>query len=415
MADAPTSLNQDPGDAVRFEDIEAARRVVRHIARHTPVITSSTLSEHAGCHVSLKAENLQRTGSFKVRGAIYKLHSLGERATAGVVAGSAGNHAQSLAFAARLAGVPCEIFVPEGAAIAKIAACKDYGATVVETGASLSEAVATARRRADSDGMNFCHPYDDPVVVAGQGTIGIELAEDIPDLRRVYVPLGGGGLATGLAIAVKSLLPTVEVFGVQVAVCAPYAGGEVPTGHVTTLADGIAVKQPGAVTKPLVERWLDGVVTVDEDDVADAMVLLMERSKLYVEGAGAVGVAAVLAGKVEPANPGTTCLVLSGGNVDLGVVPGLIRRHETEAGRRLIVHARISDAPGGLARLLGVFATRGASLIEVLHLREGINLHVRETEVLATYEVRGRDHAEQLVATARDEGFAIEPVDWSGS
>ena len=194
--------------------------------------------------------------------------------------------------------------------------------------------------------MAFCHPFDDPAVVAGQGTLGLELVEDLPDLACVVVPVGGGGLAAGMAIAVKSLLPDVRVIGVQAAVCAPYAGGSSPTGPVVTLADGIAVKQPGALTGPLIEQWVDELVVVDEDAIADAMVLLMERAKLYVEGAGAVGVAAISAGLIKPADSGTTCVVLSGGNVDLGVVPGLIRRHETEAGRRLVVFARIDDRPG---------------------------------------------------------------------
>jgi threonine dehydratase len=223
----------------------------------------------------------------------------------------------------------------------------------------------------------------------------------------VIVPLGGGGLITGTAIAVKSQHPNVRVIGVQAAVCAPYAGGTVGGGAVFTLADGIAVKRPGVVTGPLVERWVDEIVTVDEDSIADAMVLLMERAKLYVEGAGAVGVAALLAGEVRPSASGATCVVLSGGNVDLGVVPGLIRRHENLAGRRLVITARIDDRPGSLAKLLDVFAHGGADLIEVEHIREGLDLHVRETGIHATFEVRGTDHADRLVAAARDAGHDV--------
>jgi len=267
--------------------------------------------------------------------------------------------------------------------------------------------VAAATEFAARTGAVFCHPYDDPVVVAGQGTLGLELLDDADDLGTVVIPLGGGGLASGVAMAVKSLLPNVRVIGVQAEVCAPYAGGTTPGGAVATLADGIAVKAPGSVTRPLVERWVDEVVTVDEDSIADAMVLLMERAKLYVEGAGAVGVAALLAGRIGPPTAGTTCVVLSGGNVDLGVVPGLIRRHENEAGRRLGVFARIDDRPGGLAKLLTVFADGGANLIEVEHVREGIDLHVRETGVHATFETRGHHHAAALVVAARDAGYDL--------
>ena len=388
-------------------DIDAARASGASVVQHTPVTGSYSLSQRTGGHVVLKAENLQRTGSFKIRGAMNKLASLGDSAARGVTAGSAGNHAQSLAFAARAFGVPCDIFVPDNAPIAKIAACRDYGATVIEGGDSLDDAVMSARARADESGMSFCHPYDDPIVIAGQATLGLELIDDIADLGRVIVPLGGGGLASGIAIAVKLHDPSIEVIGVQVEACAPYANGIVPDGPVATLADGIAVKRPGTFTAPLVEHWLDDVVVVDEDAVADAMVLLMERSKLYVEGAGAVGVAALLAEQVKPAEHRTTCVVLSGGNVDLGVVPGLIRRHETQAGRRLIVFVRVSDRPGGLARLLAIFAEHGASVIDIEHVRDGVDLHVRETGVNAVLEVRGPDHAERVVTAIRAAGYDV--------
>lgn len=402
--------NHDASAVVGIEAIRAARRSGSSVVEHTPVTSSASLSELSGGDIVLKAENLQCTGSFKIRGAMNKVASLDHTTTRGVTAGSAGNHAQALAFAARQVGLPCEIFVPAGAPIAKIAACREYGARVIEGGDSLDEAVAHARARAEEGGMIFCHPYDDAIVVAGQGTIGLELMEDIPDLHRVIVPLGGGGLAAGLAIAVKTLNPAIHVVGVQVEACAPYANEAVPTGPVVTLADGIAVKRPGIITRPLVEHWLDDVVTVDEESVADAMVHSMERAKLYVEGAGAVGVAALLAGRVAPARTGTTCVVLSGGNVDLGVVPGLIRRHETLAHRRLLVSATISDRPGGLARLLTLFAEMGANLIDVVHLRDGVQLDVRETEVHATLEVRGREHAEAVIDAVRHAGYEIKEL-----
>ena len=389
------------------DDIRRAREAGSGVVKHTPVTSSFALSERTGGQIVVKAENLQRTGSFKIRGAMNKLATLGSAASAGVTAGSAGNHAQALAFAARSHGVPCEIYVPKNAPIAKMAACRSYGATVIEGGDSLDDAVVRARARATETGMAFCHPYDDPVVVAGQATLGFELLDDVKDLQCVIIPLGGGGLASGVAIAVKRQLPHVKVIGVQVEACAPYANGQPPSGPVLTLADGIAVKKPGEVTRPLVEKWLDDVVVVDESAVADAMVLLMERSKLYVEGAGAVGVSALLSEKVAPARHGTTCVVLSGGNVDLGVVPGLIRRHETQAGRRLIVFVRVSDRPGGLAQLLAIFAEQGASVIDIEHVREGVDLQVRETGVNAVLEVRGHEHSESVVEAVRAAGYAV--------
>jgi threonine dehydratase len=399
-----------PASKISSAAIDRAADAGRGVVKHTPVTDSAALSERAGGDVVLKAENLQRTGSFKIRGAMNKLSALGADAANGVTAGSAGNHAQAIAFAARHAGVRCEIFVPAGAPISKIEACLAYGATLIEGGDSLDEAVAAAQARAAEADMVFCHPYDDVDVVAGQATLGRELIQDVPGLRRVIVPLGGGGLASGIAIAVKAHDPAIEVIGVQIEACAPYARGAAPTGPVITLADGIAVKRPGKITRPLVEKWLDDVVVVEENAVADAMVLLMERAKLFVEGAGAVGVAAVMSQRVAPSPTGTTCVVLSGGNVDLGLLPGLIRRHETQAGRRLILFARISDRPGGLARLLALFAEHGANLVEVEHVREGVDLHVRETGVQVVLEVRNRGHADSVVRAATEAGYVVEVI-----
>ena len=264
--------------------------------------------------------------------------------------------------------------------------------------------------------MVFCHPYDDVEVVAGQATLGSRT-----DRRR------GGSAARhrstrrwwpggGIAIAVKTHDPSIEVIGVQVSACAPYAHHDPPTGPVVTLADGIAVKRPGEITRPLVEHWLDEVVVVEENAVADAMVLLMERAKLFVEGAGAVGVAALLSHRISPAPTGTTCVVLSGGNVDLGVLPGLVRRHETQAGRRLIMFVRISDRPGALACLLTLFADHGANLIEVDHVREGVDLHVRQTGVKSSSRCAGRAHAESVIHAASEAGYEIiNRADVSGS
>jgi threonine dehydratase len=391
-------------------DIVAARRAGAGVVKRTPITESLTLTGRFGGNVVLKAENLQRTGSFKIRGAMNKLASLGDAVKNGVVAGSAGNHAQALAFAAKHYGVPCQIFVPTGASLSKMKAVLSYGATLTEVGDTLSDAVAAASAHAEKTGMNFCHPFDDPFVVAGQATLGLELVEDIPDLATVIVPLGGGGLTGGVAIAVKQVMPHVRVIGVQVRACAPYAGDPPADGPIVTLADGIAVKTPGDFTRPIIEQFVDEIVVVEEDLVADAMVMLMDRSKLYVEGGGAVGVSALLSGQVVPSATGTTCVVLSGGNVDLGLVPNLIRRNETQAGRRLILFVRISDRPGGLARLLTLFAGAGANLIEVEHVREGISLHVRETGVQVVLEVRGREHSDSVISMARQNDYVVDEV-----
>ncbi len=393
------------------EVIEAARLAGIGVVKRTPITESATLSERYGGNVVFKAENLQRTGSFKIRGAMSKLASLGDAVKNGVVAGSAGNHAQSIAFAARHHNVPCEIFVPAGASLSKMEAARSYGAILSEGGDTLSDAVAAAQGRADAMGMNFCHPYDDPVVVAGQATLGLELLEDISDLSLVIIPLGGGGLTGGVAMTLKTFNPKIRVIGVQVRACAPYAGSPPPDGPIVTLADGIAVKMPGVFTRPLIERYVDEIVVVEEDLVADAMVLLMDRGKLYVEGGGAVGVSALMSGQVKPAQTGTTCVVLSGGNVDLGLIPGLIRRNETKAGRRLILFVRISDRPGGLARLLTLFAETGANLVEVEHVREGVSLHVRETGIQAVLEVRSREQADEVLAAVRKAGYEADEVE----
>ena len=395
---------------IDFAAIEAARLAGVGVVKRTPITDSAALSEKFGGNVVFKAENLQRTGSFKIRGAMNKLSSLGDAVKSGVVAGSAGNHAQAIAFAARHFGVPCEIFVPAGASLSKIEAVRSYGATLSEGGDTLSDAVALAQSRADATGMNFCHPFDDPMVVAGQATLGLELAEDISDLSLVLVPLGGGGLTGGVALVLKQINPKIRIVGVQVRACAPYAGTPPPDGPIITLADGIAVKSPGVFTRPIIEQFVDDIIVVEEDLVADAMVFLMDRGKLYVEGGGAVGVSALMSGQVVPAKTGTTCVVLSGGNVDLGLLPGLIRRHETQAGRRLLMYVRISDRPGGLARLLTLFAQSGANLVEVEHMREGVDLHVRETGVQVVLEVRGREHADSVLAQVRAAGYPADEI-----
>jgi threonine dehydratase len=342
-----------------------------------------------------------------------KIARLGDSAKSGVVTGSAGNHAQGLALAAKHFGIKCDIYVPKGASLSKIAATKHHGATVLEGGDNVDTAIAAAKLRAAETGMTFCHPFDDADVVAGQGTLGIELTEDISDLSLVIIPLGGGGLLSGTAIALKLQNPRVRVIGVQISSCAPYIHGLMPEGPVPTLADGIAVKKPGEITEPLVRKWVDEIVEVTEDSVADAMMVLLERSKLYVEGGGAVGLAALMTGKISPAAVGTTCIVLSGGNVDIGLVPNLVRRHETEAGRRLIAFIRLPDRPGAFAGLLQICAGTGANLIEVQHIRDGISLHPRETGIQIALEVRGAEHSAEILEIAQLNGYnLIEMSQW---
>jgi threonine dehydratase len=332
-----------------------------------------------------------------------------------VTAGSAGNHAWACAQAAEARGVPCEVFMPEEAPLSKVEGCRLHGAVVHIGGHSVDDCVALARARADEAGMAFVHPFDDADVIAGQGTLGLELLEDVPDLAKVVVPVGGGGLSSGVAMAVKSARPSVEVVGVQVETVAAFPdslrrGEPVGVDAALTIADGIAVKRPGEITLPLVRHWLDDVVVVPEDDVAEAMVLCLEKAKLVVEGAGAVGVAALLGGQTRAARTGATVVVLSGGNVDAGLLASVARRHETEAGRRLVLFTRVPDRPGALARLLVLVGETGANLIHVEHLREGVDLHVRETGVQLVLETRGSDHAAEVLRCLREADYEAEPM-----
>jgi len=403
--------------AVDLERIGRAAASYAEVVRETPLLSSRTIGERVGGTVALKAENLQRTGSFKLRGALAKIAALDPaHAAAGVIAGSAGNHGQAVAYAARARGLRCEVFMPVSAPNQKVDACAEFGATVRLVGGSVDESLAAARARAQETGMAFVHPFDDPDVVAGQGGVGLELAARVPDLATVVVPVGGGGLVSGVAVALKSRRPQVRVVGVQVdrcaAVPASLAGGapvEV-AGAAPTIADGIAVKRPGELTVALMRRWVDEVVVVAEDAVAEAMVLLLERAKLVVEGAGAVGVAALLSGAVAPAARGTTAVVLSGGNVDAGLLASVARRHESQSGRRLVLLTRVPDRPGALATLLELVGRQNANLVDITHVREGLDLHVRETAVQLVLETRGRAHADDVLRAIADAGYATSTL-----
>ena len=413
MAPEPASTSRPA--PLSADDIRRAAAAGVGVIRETPLLSSRTLAERTGVTVALKAENLQRTGSFKIRGALAKIASLGDACESGVVCASAGNHAQAVAYAARERGVSCDVFMPESAPIAKAEATMALGARVRLMGESVDESLCAARDYAHAGGHAFVHPFDDPVVVAGQGTLGLELLAQVPDLARVVVPIGGGGLISGVAIAVKSQRPEVEVIGVQAAACAPFpaslrAGEPVAVASALTIADGIAVKRPGGLTLELIRQWVDGVVVVSEDEVAEAMVFLLERAKLVVEGAGAVGVAALLAGRAGRAGgEGTTAVILSGGNVDPGLLGDIVRRHESQAGRRHVLLARLPDRPGSLALLLSLVGQLGANLLDVEHIREGFDLHVRESAVQLVLETRGPEHAADVQRAVRAAGYD-EPI-----
>jgi threonine dehydratase len=377
-------------------DIEQAERRIRHLVREPPMLRAGELSRRFGAPVVLKAENLQHTGSFKLRGASNRMAALSEaELEAGVVAASAGNHGQAVALAARRRGTQAQVFMPAEAPLAKVAGVRGYGGDVRLVEGSYDEAEAAARTAAEVDGRTLIPPFDDPDVIAGQGTVGLEIARQAADTKLIVVPVGGGGLGSGVAIAVKDKLPDARVVGVQ-------AEGRARA----TICDGIAVKRPGRITLPLLERYVDELVTVNDDQAAEAMVLLLERSKLVVEGAGAVGVAALMHGKVAPPPGGETCVILSGGNVDASLLAESIRLGETAAGRRLVLFTVVPDRPGALAGLLRIIAEHGGNVVDVEHLREGMDLHIRETAVQLVLETQGPDHNAEIIRAIEAEGFS---------
>jgi threonine dehydratase len=307
--------------------------------------------------------------------------------------------------------VHSEVFVPADTPMAKVEAAREMGATVHIGGASVDACLEAAKERAERGGLAFVHPFDDPAIVAGQGSLGLELLEDVEDLAQVLVPVGGGGLCAGVALAIKDARPDTRIVGVQAAACAPFpesmrTGTAVEAASALTIADGIAVKRPGGITLPLLRELVDEMVVVEEDETAEAMALLLERCKLVVEGAGAVGVAALLAGKVRGTETGSTVAILSGGNVDAGLLAAIARRHETERGRRMVMLTRVADRPGNLATLLATVAATGANIVDVAHVREGLDLHVRETAVELVLETRGHEHAERVMAMLREDGYS---------
>jgi threonine dehydratase len=383
--------------APTLADIQEARERLRGIAEETPIYLSETFSRRVGREVRLKAENLQRTGAFKVRGAVNKLTTLSpEERAAGVVAASAGNHGQAVAWAARQLGIRATIFVPVTAPMSKVEACRNYGAATEMAGEDFEDALDAAIAHVEETGGTFIHPYEDQLVVAGQGTIGLELLDQEPDVGTVLIPIGGGGLALGIATALRALKPEVRIVGVRAGV----------DGY--TIADGIAVKVPSDFTMPLLEDLLDDIVAVTDEQISEAIVLLLERAKLVVEGAGAVGVAALLAGK--DGGTGTAVPILSGGNIDPTMLISVMRHGLSVAGRYLVMRTQIPDRPGELIKLLSLVAEERGNLISVEHHREGIDLPVTATEVELTIVTRDEEHCRQLLAAMDERGYPVQRI-----
>jgi threonine dehydratase len=381
--------------APTLAEIEEARARLEGVARVTPVYGSETLSKLIGRDVALKAENLQRTGSFKIRGAVNKIATCsGRERRAGVVAASAGNHGQAVAWAARESEIKATVFMPQDAPMAKVEPTKNYGAKVELKGATFEDSLGAALAYADSTGATFVHPYEDPLVIAGQGTIGLELAEQVPDAGTVVIPVGGGGLSSGISLALRAVKPNVRIVGVQAGL------------DGWTIADGIFVKSVGETTGRILEETLDDMISVTDDEICQAIVLLLERVKLVVEGAGAVAVAALLSGKAG--GEGQAVALLSGGNIDPTVLISVMRYGLTAAGRYLVVRTRLQDRPGELIKLLTLVAQERANVISVEHHREGMDVPVSESEIELTLTMRDEHHCSVLLETLRSLGYQVE-------
>ena len=396
---------------VSIADVHAARELLRGVVRPTPLEMSRWLAGQVGGPVYLKCENLQRAGSFKIRGAYVRIARLSDDERArGVVAASAGNHAQGVALAANMLGSKATVFMPEGAPIVKEKATRAYGADVRFAGSTVDEALVVAQEFSASTGAVLIHPFDHPDIVAGQATVGLEILAECPDVRTVVVGTGGGGLLAGIALAIKDSRPDVRVVGVQAAGAAAYpdslaAGEPVTLSTMATMADGIAVACPGEVTFGLVRELVDEIVTVTEESLSRALVLLLERAKLVVEPAGAAGVAALLADPSAFEPP--VVAVLSGGNVDPLLLLRVIRHGMAATGRYLSFRVRIPDRPGALARLLGELASADANVLDVVHERTGAQLHVEEVEVALQVETRGPEHRARVLSSMRKAGYPL--------
>jgi threonine dehydratase len=401
----------DAESPVTLEDVRAAGKLLDGIIRATPLAWSRPLSDQLGGEVWFKCENLQRSGSFKVRGAYVRIHNLTpEERAHGVVAASAGNHAQGVALAATLHGIESTVFMPEGAPLPKIAATESYGARVRFAGATFDEALVAARDFAAATGAAFIHPFDHRDVVAGQGTVALEILEQCPEVKTVLVAVGGGGLLAGVATVLQALRPEARVIGVQAAAAAAYpasleAGTPTRLGKMATMADGIAVGRPGDLPFEAIHRLGTRIVTVSEESISQALLLLLERNKLVVEPAGAVGVAALLEA-VQGIEP-PVVVVLSGGNVDPLLLLRLIRHGLAAAGRFLSLRLRLGDRPGALAELLAELAAVDANVVDVEHGRTSAGLGIGEVEVAVTVETRGPTHAAAVLDRLSSAGYLL--------
>jgi threonine dehydratase len=399
---------------VGLADIREARTLLGDVARNTPMEGLRGLSDKVGGPVLLKCENLQRTGSFKIRGAYIRIARLSEEQRRnGVVAASAGNHAQGVALAASLLGCTSTVFMPHAAPLPKVAATRAYGAQVRHAGHTVDESLLAAAAFAEETGAVLIHPFDHADIVAGQGTVGLEIVEQCPDVRTIVVCTGGGGLVAGIAVAVKALLPDVRVVAAQAAGAASYtpsleAGVPVPLAAMATMADGIAVGCPGQLPFAIVRALVDDVVTVDEEALSRALLLALERAKLVVEPAGAAALAAVMEDPTAFEPP--VVVVLSGGNIDPLLLTKVVRHGLVAGGRFLSLSVRIPDRPGELARLLGVLGDSGANVLDVEHSRTGPGLHVDEVAVGLQVETRGAAHADEVRAHLVDAGYSVSPT-----
>ncbi|MBO0809389.1 MAG: threonine ammonia-lyase [Actinobacteria bacterium] len=400
-----------PSLPVTPADVAAAADVLRGVLSPTPLVHSRVLSERAGGPVYLKCENLQRTGSFKARGAYLRISRLsGQERARGVVAASAGNHAQGVAFAAARLGTQATVFMPAGAPLPKLEATQGYGAEVISTGTCVEDCLAAALAHAEAHGKVFIHPFDHPDVVAGQGTAGIEIMAQCPQARTVLVPVGGGGLAAGIAVAVKHASPGTAVVGVQAEAVSPVpaslaAGQPVPVEPGVTMADGIAVSRPGEIPLRILSELADRVVTVSEETLSRALLVCLERAKQLVEPAGAAGAGALLEYPDEFEPP--VVAVLSGGNIDPLLLAKVLRHGLSAAGRYLMFRCRIPDRPGALATLLSEVAGLGANVLDVVHERVAPRLRVDEVEVLLQVETRGAAHCEEVIGQLRKAGYPL--------
>jgi len=399
---------------VKLSDIQDAQQILQNVIIPTPILADSKLSSEIGADAHLKAESLQIGGSFKIRGAYNKIHRLtDEEKQRGVIAASAGNHAQGVALAAKLHDIKATIVLPEFAPLTKITATKNFGADVVMYGKTFEEAVAYSKKLQEEHGYTYVHAFNDEKVVAGQGTIGLEIARDLPQASLIVVPIGGGGLISGISIAAKSLLPNVRIVGVQAANCSPMiksieAGEIVEVKALETIADGIAIKHPGDVTFPLIQEYVDEIVEVTEDEIARAIYHCVQNNRLVVEGAGAAGLAALLAKKINVDPDDSVCVVLCGGNIDPNLLSRVLEQVLVRQGRYILLKLLVTDRPGRLARLLDHVAESGANVIEVFHRRAMWLAPLGKTGIEMLLEVRDEQHGREVVIHLENSGYHVE-------